>query len=404
MSEPLLVDLAEEVGTFWRSAEMDRRKSLWLQLFRGERPEKPPVKVSPFMSWGYDLVWQRLIPEDQLHFKSGIARHVEVQLRKKLFKFRNFRDDDVIHPTVWLPAETVTPTNEMWGVKIRRTHPQEVGGAYKPVPCVVEEADLDRVTLPHFEQDDAADAAMLAEARELVDGRVPVKLYNRRISYSTYEVAVLLHGAEQILYDLYDRPAFLHRLMDRITDGIIQYETEREAAGGYDVEEGLLLHEPWDEFPEGTEHLLSSGWAYLSAQSSAPLGPEMFAEFVQPYVDRLARLFRKIYFHGCEDLGGKIATLRDTPNLRHFHVSPWTALADVVPQLRGRQVAMEVHAHPTNVLFVWGEKEIRAEARRRMDESEDLPFDYVLCDLQTIDGADGKLEMWCDIAMEESRR
>jgi len=215
---------------------------------------------------------------------------------------------------------------------------------------------------------------------------------------------VLLHGAEQILYDVYDRPAFLHQLMDRITDGIIQYETEREAAGAVNVEAGLLLHEPWDEFPDETERRLSSAWAYLSAQSSAPLGPEQFAEFVQPYVNRLAELFWKIYYHGCEDLGKKVAGLRDTPNLKHFHVSPWTALGDIVPQLRGRKVAMEVHAHPTNVLFVWGEKDIRAEARRRMDEAEDVPFDYVLCDLQTIDGADGKLEMWCDIAMEESYR
>ncbi|HUU43525.1 MAG TPA: hypothetical protein VMX57_07085, partial [Planctomycetota bacterium] len=354
MPEPLLVDLAEEVNAFWRSPEMDRRKSLWVKLFRGERPAKPPVKVAPFMTWGYDLVWQRLIGEDRFRFKSGLARHLEVQLRKKLYKFGNFRDDDVVAPTVWVPAKEVTPADAMWGVQIRRTHPDEVGGAYKPVPVIVEESDLDRITLPHFERDRAADEAAIEEARELVDDRVPVKCYNRRISYAPYEVAVLLRGAEPLLYDVYDRPAFVHRLMDRLTDGMVQHEKEREAAGAFDVEEGTLLHEPWDVFPEGREQELAAAWVYLSAQSAAPLGPEMFAEFVQPYIDRLARLFAKVYYHGCEDLGGKIATLRDTPNLRHFHVSPWTALADVVPQLRGRKVAMEVHAHPTNVLFVWG--------------------------------------------------
>ena len=404
MPEPLLVDLAEAVNAFYKTPEMDRRKSLWGKLFRGERPEKPPVKVAPFMTGHYDLVWQRLLPEERLHFSDGLRRHLEIQLRKKLFKFRHLRDDDVIRPTVWVYAKTVTPRDKQWGLEIRREHTGDVGGAYKEIPPIVEETDLDRLTLPHFEEDRTADDATRDEARELLDDRVPVKVYKRQIGYSPYELAVLLRGAEPLLFDLYDRPAFVHRLMSLLTDGIIQMETEREAAGAFDVEETTLLHEPWDEFPEGKEHLLSSGWAYLSAQSSAPLGPEMYAEFVQPYNARLAELFAKIYYHGCEDLGRKVESIKDLPNLRHFHVSPWTALADVMPHLRGRKVAMEVHAHPTNVLFAFTPDQIRAEARRRMDEAENLPFDYVLCDLQTVDGADGRLQMWCDIAMAESSR
>jgi len=404
MAEKLLVDLADEVNALCASPEMERRKPLWVKLFRGERPEKPPVKCAPFMTWGYDLVWRRLIPEERFHFKHGLARHLEVQLRKKIHKFRHLRDDDVIHPTVWVVAKEVTPTDEMWGLKISRTRPEEEGGAYKEIPAIRDEADLDRLTLPHFEEDRAVDDAARDEARELLDDRVPVKRYTRRISYSPYEVAVLLRGGEPLLFDLYDRPDFVHRLMALLADGIVQVETEREAAGAFDVEEGTLLHAPWDEFPPGGEHRLASGWAYLSAQSAAPLGPAMYAEFVHPYNARIAECFGKVYYHGCEDLGEKVTSIRELPHLRHFHVSPWTALGDVVPSLTGRKVALEVHAHPTNVLFVWGADGIRAEARRRMDEAGEMPFDYVLCDLQTIDGADGKLEMWCDVAMEESLR
>ncbi|KPJ52386.1 MAG: hypothetical protein AMS16_06420 [Planctomycetes bacterium DG_58] len=404
MAEKLLVDLADEVNELASSAEMERRKPLWVKLFRGERPEKPPVKCCPFMAGHYDLVWRRLIPQESLHFRNGLARHLEIQLRKKIYKFRYMRDDDVIRPTVWVFAKEVTPRDDLWGLKIRRRRPEEEGGAYKELPPIREDADLDRLILPHFQQDDKADAATLQEARDLVDGRVPVKLYTRQIGYSPYEYAVLLRGAEPLLFDLYDRPAFVHRLMSLLADGIIQVETERETANAFDVEETTLLHQPWDEFPPGKEHLLSSAWAYLSAQSAAPLGPGMYAEFVQPYNARIAELFRKVYYHGCEDLGEKVNSIRELPKLRHFHVSPWTDLREVVPALRGRNVALEVHAHPTNVLFVWGPDGIRAEARRRMDQTEELPFDYVLCDLQTIEGADGKLEMWCDICMEESLR
>ena len=49
MAEKLLVDLAEVVKDLCRSPEMARRKSLRLELFRGERPEKPPgsTRTSP---------------------------------------------------------------------------------------------------------------------------------------------------------------------------------------------------------------------------------------------------------------------------------------------------------------------------------------------------------------------
>jgi len=404
MAESLLVELAEEVNVLADSEEMRRRKFLWEKLLSGRRPEKPPVKCAPFMVGHYDLVWRRLIPEKSLRFRKGLRRELEIQLRKKIHKFRNLRDDDVIVPTVWVYAKDVTPTDKLWGLKIRRRMPHEEGGAYKEVPPIHEEADLERVSLPRFRTNDAANRTTLEKARQLVDNRLPVKLYSSQIHCSPYEYAVLLRGAEQLLYDLYDRPDFVHRLMSRVTDGVIAYHREREAAGAFDVEETTLLHEPWDRFPAGKGKYLSSGWGYVSAQSAAPLSPRMYAEFVHPYNARVAELFGKVYYHGCEDLGKKAGCIRELPNLKHFHVSPWTDLKEVVPLMSGRKVALEVHAHPTNVLFVWGPEEIRAEARRRMDEAQDLPFDYVLCDLQTIEGAEDKLEMWCDIAMEESAR
>ncbi len=404
MAETVLVELAHEVNELCASAEMARRKRLWETLLRGERTERPVVKCAPFMNGALDPVWDKLIPEADIRLKDGLARNIEIQLRKQIVKFRHMRDDDVMMPIVLVMSQPSVPLDLMWGLPIKRQRPQESGGAYKPIPPIREEADLDRLTLPHFRPDTAADAAALERARELVDGRIETRLYGRHVSYSIYEVAVLLRGAEELLYDVYDRPGFVDRLMEKITDGIIQYETEREAAGAFDALEGIRLHEPWDAPPPGPMNRLSSSWAYLSAQSSAPLGPAMFAEFVQPYLDRFAGLFWKVYYHGCEDLGKKAATLKDLPNLMHFHVSPWTDVKEALTHLRGRRLALEVHAHPTNVLFVWGKKDIREEARRRMSEAAEMPFDYVLCDLQTLEGAEGKLELWCDVAMEEAHR
>jgi len=43
---------------------------------------------------------------------------------------------------------------------------------------------------------------------------------------------------------------------------------------------------------------LKDVWAYVSAQSAAPLSPKHYAEFIQPYHERVAEIFGKVYYHG----------------------------------------------------------------------------------------------------------
>ena len=72
--EPLLVELAAQVLENWRSAEMERRRGLWMRHFRLQNQDKIPVKCAVFDY--YDLVWQQLIPEDTLHFTAGLRREL----------------------------------------------------------------------------------------------------------------------------------------------------------------------------------------------------------------------------------------------------------------------------------------------------------------------------------------
>jgi len=401
--EPLLVELARQVLDNWQSTEMERRRRLWRALFRLERVPKIPVKCAVYES--YDLVWQQMIPEDKIVFKEGMRRHVELLLRIKLEKFRRLRDDDVIWPTLWASVDRGRGEDGLWGVPLKVESTGVVGGAYKPIPPIRTEADLERIRAPEVRPRPDEERRVVDEMTALTDGLLPVKINTDELHYGPYEWAVRMRGAEQLMYDFYDRPEWAHRLMDRITSGMVAYHKAREAAGMFDAEVALpRVHEPYDEIPPDRVKRLDASWCYVHAQSAAPLGPEMYAEFVHPYNARIAALFGKVYYHGCEDLGKKAAIIRDLPHLLHFHVSPWTQLEEVVPVFRGRRVVLEVHCHPTEVLFTYGPKEMRAELRRRIAEAEDMPFDLKLCDIQTIKGAEGQLERWTDIAMEEAGR
>ena len=141
-------------------------------------------------------------------------------------------------------------------------------------------------------------------------------------------------------------------------------------------------------------------WGYLHAQSAASYGPKTYAEFVQPYNVPIAELYSRVYYHGCEDLTQKVEIIRDLPNLREFHVSPWSQVAPIAAALPDN-VVMEVHSHPTNVLFIWDEAQMREELKGLIDGAGDHPLNLKLCDIQTINADGGEaLVSWSRAATE----
>ncbi|MFH0939466.1 MAG: hypothetical protein V1899_09335 [Planctomycetota bacterium] len=78
---------------------------------------------------------------------------------------------------------------------------------------------------------------------------------------------------------------------------------------------------------------LTDEWPYVSAQTSAGLGPKQYADFVHRYNCRLAEIYTSgVYYHGCECLDQKLPIIATLPNLRRHHVSPWSSVAAATKQ------------------------------------------------------------------------
>jgi hypothetical protein len=93
-----------------------------------------------------------------------------------------------------------------------------------------------------------------------------------------------------------------------------------------------------------------------------------------------------------------VSIIRELPNLREFHVSPWSQVAPIAEALP-EHVVMEVHSHPTNVLFLWGADEMREELVGLARAAGDHPFNLKLCDIQTINADGGQaLITWSEVA------
>lgn len=449
-------ELVERVEEAAADPVYAQRKLMYTRHNRLEKVEKVPVGVH--LHRGYRLVWQELIPPETIISHDPLERDIELQLRQKLYRHDHIPDDEVLLPTVWIDpvrpnasvdggdaaaaAGTVLdPASEspaeiddslralkeqgsriergvqaygalskgdarLWGLPFQVKQTGHNGGAYKVEPVVTTETDMGRLHHPKYEVDERETRLLLERATEIVDGRLPVKLTTDELGASPSETVVSLMGIEALYYLVIDKPDFIHRMMDFVTEGYIAYHRSREAAGAVDAESTWGFRTHFEELPPGAGgDRLTSCWWYISAQSFAGLSPAMYADFLQPYHERLAAALAdgRVYYHGCEDLSAKIPIIKRLPHLRRFHVSAWTDLETAVEQL-GREFVLEVHMAYGDVLYSTGDEQIRKKLEHIMKIAGDCIIDINLGDIETVKGSPDILANWARIAQEVTAR
>jgi len=431
-----LLELAERVAEAAADPRYAPRKEMWTRHNRLEKQAKAPVYVCIKPGSGPDrnpVTWAELIPPDTRISRDPFEAGIELQLRQRLYKHEHIPDDEVLRPTVWInpvrprasaqsggdcPSdERSTPAGQagalgasadaarLWGLPFLERRTADAGGAYAVDPVVTNEDDLARAQHPRYEVDEIATRALWERATELVGGKVQVKIATDEVAFSPSEVMISLVGMEAVLYGVIDRPDFIHAIMDFVTQGMIAYHRAREAAGGIDPEETWNYRVPYEILrPEDDPGRLTSAWTFIAAQSMCGISPAMYEEFVQPYHARLAELAGdgRVYYHGCEDLTAKIPIIRQLPNLRRFHVSPWTDVESAAEQL-GRDFVLEVVPHP-ETLCAQTPAEMRAVLEHIMDVAGDCVLDICLGEIETVYDNPAVLTTWAQIAQEVTAR
>lgn len=401
MTTTLIRDLADEVLEVWQSPPIQERRQMWARHIRLGKVGKVPVVV--FLIWGDSPLWKEILPDDPVS-ADPLEANVELQLKQKLWKWRSIPDDDLIRPWVALPLPRPKDAGPLWEVElpVERTAGR---GSYRPVPVVTDADDLKKLSKPSFLWDEAARWDAEERARELLNDKLPVFFRANQMGESPFEHVVRLCGMEALLLGVIDRPGFVHALMEFVTEAMVSYHREREAAGFVSAEDSWRRCKVrWDDVRgNGLALHLEDVWAYVSAQSAASLSPGQYAEFLQPCHERVAELFGRTYYHGCEDLTRKIDIITRLPNLHRFHVSPWSDLA-VAAQKLGRRYIIEKHVHSPNVLFAFTPEEMRRELRLALKTAGELIMEIHLSDISTIEGEPERLRRWATIAQEETQR
>ncbi|MBD3175113.1 MAG: hypothetical protein GF320_08025 [Armatimonadia bacterium] len=356
--------------------------------------------------------WPLMLGEDSLRCRAADARALEWRLQRDLWADEHIGDDRPLFAHLVVQA-AVHPLKG-WGVQPQR---RSLGGAttaWRDDPPFGGGIDLGKLTYPEHEHDAEETGRRLERLSELTEGRLPIHVQPPHLGHHPFDVAVSMRGMDNLLMDCALDADAAHGLMAFVTEGLRRNHLWRESEGLYNGVPspcGRYCTLDWAFFhcarwPDGTAPLpLTQEWAYVSGQTSAGLGPAKYAEFVQPYNERLAELHGegRVYYHGCDCLDEKFETIANLPGVRRIHVSPWSSVGKA-RRVFGRDVVLEVHAHPTAVFFTHDRAAIRAEIEALLEQAGDARLDLNLNDIHSIAGNPCRLGEWTAIAREASDR
>ena len=398
----LLRRLAACVAELAAQPEQAEKRDLWRRHNRLEA-------VRPLVFCDPENSWHEIIPQETLACRGPLARQWEFALRREIFWGEKMGDD---RPLELFFNVAVPYEKPFWGLRERRVGGQD-GGSYVWDAPVKSEADFDRLRLPTIAADFTAADRLEDLTNELFDGLLTVR---RRTSWwwttgMTWTL-VDLRGMQQVMFDMTDRPQFLHRLMALLRDGTLQLAEGLEQAGllapnwdGAYVGSGGLGYS--DELPQpdfAGQVRMQDLWVLGESQETVGVSPRMFAEFIWPYQRPILERFGLVCYGCCEPLDTRWKVIRELPNLRRVSISPWADREKMAAAL-GSNYIFSMKPNPADLAMEsFDPDRIRAILRRDLEVTHGCRVEVVMKDNHTIRRDPRRVLEWVRIAMQEAER
>jgi len=397
----VLRKLAERVAALAsRPCEKEKRE-LWLRHNTLE-PTRPVIFCDP------ENGWNEIITEDELECSKGLARRWEVVLRKEIFWGESMCDDKVIEPYFDIGY---TFSESDWGVQ-EVMHGGKGGGSYAWEPAIKDISDVERLHHPVIEVDYKTTKQTMELAKDVFGDLLSVRLVG--VWWwslgMTFNLA-LFRGMEQVMFDMVDNPALVHRLMRILSDGtlskldfleengLLSLNTDRYVgSGGF----GYVDELPTKGF-DGHVRTLDM-WGFAESQETLGISPQMFAEFVFQYQLPILKRFGLNCYGCCEPLELRWEVVRQTPNLRRVSVSAFADLEKMADYLADGYVLSYKPSPSDLAVPEMDEEYVRRKLRRALEVTKGRRVEVIMKDNHTIGRNPKNVINWVRVAREESDR
>ncbi|MBQ9796697.1 MAG: hypothetical protein IJW50_03135 [Clostridia bacterium] len=382
-----------ELATDEKQRKMDQRMLDTNDL----KLTRPPVLID-------EIPWYQMDIDGELTCtcEERGARAVEASLRQALYRRKHFKADTMLEPFF-----RINMSYDSSGIglmpqdDIRRTDDTNNIVSHNYHDLLENEEALEQIKIPTFTARPDKDARNLEYYTDLLGDAMPVKLCGRGIFYDApWDKIVRYRGMEPIIYDLYDRPEYLHAIRRRFLDILLAEMDFVEQYSHVDPTHPNLHCTPARVSGLAADGLKAT-WYRTMAQGFSDISPEMHFEFDIQYSMEVASRFAYTYYGCCEPLDKKLDVIMKIPNLRKIGVSPW-ANEEVMAERLGGKYVYARKPNPAHVAIQTDPDAIRRETEKtvRLCQKYGCPVEFVLKDISTVSHRPENLIVWSQVVSE----
>ena len=399
----LIRKLAATVAGIAELPVQEEKRTLWRKLNACE-PERPMVMID-------QVCWNEMNLGDELNLycSDEECRRYEQQLRRILFQWKHFPVDMVVEPFIRVPMAI---RNSGFGIEIQE-ETSSIDSTNEIVSHRYEnqfqtEEDLEKIGVPEVSHDLEESERRLAVAHELFDGFLDVMLWGADPYLSLWDPIATWMGVENALYALKDKPDYMHRLLNLMTEGYLSMLDQLEDQGLLCGSQSLIhcTGAYTDELP-GPDYDLSQPrtkdlWSFGLAQMLSSVSPKMFKDFEVDYTSRIFGRFGMVYYGCCDPLHDRMDKVRMIPNVRKVSMSAWVDEERGAAEI-GRDFVYSRKPNPVSVAMDdFNADQVRNDltTTREICSKHASPLEFILKDISTVRYKPKRLSEWASIAME----
>lgn len=366
------------------------------------RPQRPMIQID-------EVPWHELSDDPALRIRCTdvFAGSLERTLRQTLYQWEHMRCDMVVEPYVDI-SKVIHHSGFGLSIvedTIRQGEGEAISSHHFSDQIPDDEA-LAKLHVPEIELDAEATEKVETRARELLGGILEVRMQGLVPWFSMWDDIEQLRGTEVILYDLIDRPDFLLRIAERMTDVRLAELDILEEKGllGWGLDRIHCCGAHTDELPQPGFDLARpravDNWVYGMAQLFVSVSDEMWAEMEIPSATRYYGRFGLGYYGCCEPLGKRVDWIRQIPNIRKISMSPWSDIEKGAEAI-GPDYVFSRKPNPALVAMdEWVPALAEKDFRDVLEATEvnGCPVEFTLKDISTCRGDPRRLWEWAQIA------
>lgn len=350
----------------------------------------------------YEIPWHEMdvYGELKLETKHPLCQRYEIRLRRIIYKWIHGLGAPVEDPRFIYPGlepVIVQPLQDYiydtgFGLHVRedivKTDEKNPVASHRYHIQIKSEEDIEKIKMPKvsFAKEKAEkDFQILCDIFEDI---IPVE--KRGLSsfwFAPWDELVQWTGVKEILIDMFRKPGYVHKLIDRMVTAWLHRLEQYEKLG-------LLRDDPMKL------------WGIGAAQVFAATSPAMHEEFALKHEKCWYEKWGYNYYGCCEPLHHKVDVLkRNIPRLRKISISPFADFSQAVKNIQNEFI-IAWKPNPAVLASSWNPENVRKDLEEKLKKAREFNciIEIHMKDISTVNYQPRRLWEWARIASETAEK